>query len=111
MTYVANVTLNVASDPGRPIVVVVKLQSRTWELNFRATADELASLHGIREADWVTRRCLHVGESAGSRVHWSAEGDTATIMVGDDDETWDFAVTVPIASVDRIVADAATGRW
>jgi hypothetical protein len=111
MTRMADVTLNLASDPGEPVLVAVKVQSPAWELNFRATPDELAGLRAIREADWAARRCLHVGESAGSRVHWSAADGTATIMVGEDDETWDFAVTMPIASVDRIVADAAAGLW
>jgi hypothetical protein len=89
----------------------VKLQSPTWELNFTATPDELASLHAIRDADWASRRGLHVGQSAGSRVHWSADGRDVTIMVGNDDETWDFAVVVPIDSVHKIVAEAAAGRW
>ena len=107
----ADVTLELASAPDEPILVAVKLQTPTWELNFRATPEELVSLDGIRDTDWKTRRCLHVGECAGSRVHWSAQGDIATIMVGEDDETWDVAVTVPLASVDTIVADASAGRW
>jgi hypothetical protein len=111
MIEMADVILDLASAPDEPILVAVKLTAPLWELNFRATPDELVSLDAIRDTDWATRQCLHVGECAGSRVHWSADGDTATIMVGDDDETWDFAVTAPLASIDRIVADASTGRW
>jgi hypothetical protein len=44
-------------------------------------------------------------------VHWAAEGETATILVGHDEETWDIALTVPVATVDTIVADAAEGSW
>jgi hypothetical protein len=32
-------------------------------------------------------------------------------MVGHDDETWDIAVTIPIATVETIVADARAGAW
>lgn len=106
-----DVTLNLASGPDEPILVLVKLQSPDWELNFRAAPEELLDLGSIREADWATRRCLHIGESAGAPVHWAAEGETATIMVGHDDETWDIAVTVPIGTVDTIVADTAAGSW
>ena len=111
MIQVVDVTLDLASAPDEPILVAVKLQTSSWELNFRATPDELVSLDAIRDTDWATRRSLHVGECAGARVHWSAEGENATIMVGDDDETWDFSVTVSLVTVDRIVADASAGRW
>jgi hypothetical protein len=111
MIFVTDVTLDLASGPGEPILVAVKLQTSRWELNFRATPAELAGLGAIRDADWTTRRSLQVGECAGARVHWSASGDTVTIMVGDDDELWDVAVTVALGTVDELVADAAAGRW
>ncbi|GAB3881452.1 hypothetical protein GCM10029964_037540 [Kibdelosporangium lantanae] len=111
MGRVVDVTLALASGPGEATMVLVKLQAPTWELNFRATADDLARLSQVRDTDWAARRCLHIGESAGSPVHWATDGQTTTIMVGQDDETWDIAVAVPTAAVDRIVADAAAGRW
>ena len=109
--WMVDVTLNLASGLDEPILVLVKLQSPTWEFNFRTTPEELAGLSSIRHADWATKRCLHIGESAGAPVHWSAAEQTATIMVGHDDETWDIAVTVPITTVDTIVTDAAAGSW
>jgi hypothetical protein len=108
---VVDVSLDRASGRGEPVLILVKLQSPTWELNVRATPEELARLAGIRDADWAARRSLHVGESAGSAVHWSATGDTVTVMVGADDETWDFALMIPVATVDSIVSEAATARW
>jgi hypothetical protein len=82
-----NVTLNRASRPSDPTLVLVKLQSPAWELNFRATPEALMGLGSIREADWATRRCLEIGKSAGAPVHWCSEGETATVMVGHDAET------------------------
>jgi hypothetical protein len=106
-----DLSLGLASPPGEPILVAVKLQTPSWELNFRASPDELISLSTVRETDWADRRCLHVGQCAGSQVHWAADGDVVTVMVGDDDETWDVAVTVSLATVDKVVADVSAGRW
>jgi hypothetical protein len=108
---VVNVTLNPASRPGDPVLILVKIQSPGWELNFRGTPEELMGLSSIRAADWSARRCLHIGQSAGAPVHWSAEGEVATIMVGHDEETWDIAVTVPVATVETIVADTLARAW
>jgi hypothetical protein len=107
----ADVTLNLASGRHGPLLVLVKLQGPTWEFNFRASPEELAILGGIHETDWAARRCLHVGKSAGAPVHWSAQGDVATVTVGRDEETWDIAMTFPVATVDKIVADAASAAW
>jgi hypothetical protein len=41
--------------------------------------------------DWSTRRGRAVGESAAAGVFWAADARTATILVGHDDETWDFS--------------------
>jgi hypothetical protein len=107
----ADVSLHLISDDGEPTMVLVKLQAPDWELNFRATPEDLAGLGTIRDTDWAARRCLHIGESAGSPVHWAADGQMTTIMVGQDDETWDIALNVPTTAVDEIVAEAATERW
>jgi len=105
------VALNLEYDQARRELVLVKLSTPTWEFNFRATAADLAGLSSIGDADWQAGRSLHIGESAGAPVHWAAKEETATIMVGHDDQTWDIALIVPIATVDTIVADAADGSW
>ena len=110
MTDVA-VALNDARDQAGRELVLVKLSTPTWEFNFWATQEDLIGLNSIRDANWLARRCLHIGQSAGAPVHWAAEGETATILVGHDEETWDIALTVPVATVDTIVADAAEGSW
>ncbi|MDQ7905333.1 hypothetical protein RB614_12440 [Phytohabitans sp. ZYX-F-186] len=102
MIRVVDVTIERRADG----FVAVKLQAPEWELNLRATAADLVTLEGIREADWASRRSLHVGEAAGVRVHWAADGEIATVMVGHDDETWDFAAMLPVASVEGIAAAA-----
>jgi hypothetical protein len=48
-----------------------------------------------------------VGRSAGASVFWSSDGEVATILVGQDDETWDIAVSVPVTLVEDLVQTVA----
>ncbi|MEO3854590.1 hypothetical protein [Acrocarpospora sp. B8E8] len=84
-------------------VVLVKLQTDTWELNIRAPVADLARLRDIRQADWDSRRSLAVGTCAGSPVFWTVSDDQAAILIGRDDETWDMGISLPIGTVDEIV--------
>jgi hypothetical protein len=100
-----HVSLDVASQPGEPVLVLVLLQGPDWVLSLRATPRDLLNLYWIRQADLTARRILQVGAASGARVHWAADGEAATAMVGDDDLSWDYAVTIPFETVDRIVAE------
>lgn len=84
--------------------VVVKLQADESEVNFRASRADLVALSGIRSADWNERRSIRAGESAGAPVFWASGGNDATLMIGSDDETWDVAVTLPVAAVEEIAS-------
>lgn len=85
----------------------LKLQGgESWELNIRLTGAEIRSLAEIRNTDWTARKTIKAGESANSAVFWTAENDTVVIMVGHDDETWDFAVCISTAVIDEIVKQA-----
>jgi len=109
-----DVSLDEASSPGEPIVVCVILQTPEWELHVYATPEELVELRSIRDADWDERRSLHIGKCLGVPVHWSVVAATkgvATILIGPDDETWEIAITVPITTVDTIVAEVAARSW
>lgn len=82
----------------------VKLQSETWELNISASASDLRRLDNITDADWLARRSLAIGTSAGAPVFWAMSRQDVTILIGHDDETWDIAVTVPFGVVGEIVS-------
>jgi hypothetical protein len=84
---------------------VVKLQGGTWELNIWATTDELWKLADIEKTDLAQGRTLRVGTSAHAPVWWNELDDTVYISVGHDDVTWDFGVTVPLATVRQILAE------
>lgn len=95
------VTLEREADGG----ILVKLQAPGWEVNVRASAGDLRKLDGIRSADWDQRRSIRVGESAEASVFWSCREDEVTLMIGQDDETWDVAVGFPIQVVNSIVEE------
>jgi hypothetical protein len=96
-------TIDLPADDGP---AAVKLQSTHWELNIQAPRTDLARLREIDGADWDARGSLAVGTCAGARVFWARSDDQVAILVGSDDETWDVAVLVPLATVHEIAARA-----
>jgi hypothetical protein len=95
-----NVTVEARNDVG-----VVKLQSEAWELNIWATTDEPWKLADIEKTDWDQRRTLQVGTCAKALAWWSERDGTVDILVGHDDVTWDFGVTVPLSAVHNLLAE------
>lgn len=83
--------------------VTAKFGGDSWELNVSAQATDFLILRDIRNMDWNARRSAKLGTCAGGNVYWSSDGTTATIMVGQDDETWEVAVSVPVELVDDLV--------
>jgi hypothetical protein len=97
---VVDITLNEAGGS----LVLVKLQTETWELNIEASTAELVRLHGIEDADWDARHSLAIGTCAGASVYWAMSGGRATILIGHDDETWDIGLQIPVATVHEIAS-------
>jgi hypothetical protein len=105
---VVDVTVEAESGAGESgPVAAVKPQGESWEVNVRAAPADLLRLRGIRAADWDARRSLAIGVSAGAPVYWAARDGRATILIGHDDETWDIAVVIPLATVEEIASLAA----
>jgi hypothetical protein len=95
-----DVTLNDSAGS----VVVMKLQTETWELNIWAPIADFVRLGEINGTAWDTRRSLAIGTCADARVYWAISGGQAMILIGHDDETWDIAVAVPLATVHEIAS-------
>ena len=100
MVHVTVEARNDADYPG-----LVKLQDETWELNIRATTDELWKLAGIQKTDWDQRRTLQVGTCASAPVWWNERDGTVDILVGHDAETWDMGVTIPLGTVHELLEE------
>jgi hypothetical protein len=53
----------------------------------------------------ASSRALQVGTSAKAPVWWNERDGTVDILVGHDDVTWDFGVTVPLSTVHNLLAE------
>ena len=87
----------------------VKIQASSGRSTSVASAAELLKFRDIRSANWDSRTNDRIGRAAGSPVWWCSDGESATLLIGPDDETWDVSLTVPVHVVDEIVAQAASG--
>jgi hypothetical protein len=83
----------------------VKIQTEAYELNVRFTKEEIEKLKLVKEARWEERGSLKIGESAGAPAFWSSDGDKVLVLVGHDDETWDFGVTLPLSTVSEMLSE------
>jgi len=83
--------------------VAVKLQSDAAELNIWLTFSDIdAILRGIPSGQGV--RALAAGTAAEAQAFWALEPDgQLSIVVGHDDETWDFGVTLSPGTRDSLL--------
>jgi hypothetical protein len=98
-----DVTVDVKPDrPGRA-GSSIKLQGENWELNIYLTSADLSRLPAVRQARWDDRKSLMLGKTASSQVYWAVDDDLLCVLVGQDDETWDFGVMLPLGILDKIL--------
>jgi hypothetical protein len=98
-----NITVEARNDARNP--GGVKLQGDTWELNVWATTDELWKLADMGKTGWDQEATLQVGTCAKAPVWWNERDGTVYILVGHDDVTWDFGVTVPLSTIHNLLAE------
>jgi hypothetical protein len=70
--------------------LLVKLATDEWEVNVRLSEEDVAALAGIRSGSWSERRTVCAGESVGAPVFWASEDAEGTLLIVQDDETWDM---------------------
>jgi hypothetical protein len=104
---VPSVTVEVFDDG----VCLIKFAAPDWELNVSVPASEVAVLRRVPSSPWLPG-AVRAGVSAGSPAFWSAEADgRVSVLVGHDDQTWDFGVSFPMAALDEVLrAVEAAGR-
>jgi hypothetical protein len=95
---VPEVTVEVFDDGG----CLIKLSATDWELNISVPAVEVPILRRVQSSPWLPGS-VRIGTSAGSPTFWSAEADgRVSVLVGHDDQTWDFGVSFPIAVLHEV---------
>lgn len=71
----------------------LKIQVAGCEMNVWFAPGEIEKLRGLGTASWDERRAIRAGVAAGAPVFWSSDHDEVTVLVGEDDETWDIAMS------------------
>jgi hypothetical protein len=102
-----DVTVAVTAErKGSAVSYLVTLQAEVFELNIRVPEDEVAELKLVTASAWEDGS-LQIGESAGAPVFWSTDEGMVAILIGEDDENWDIALSVPPPVMDSIIAAIA----
>lgn len=90
----------------------IKIQDSRFELNIKNLETEhIFRLHKINEADWSERKTIEGGISAGAPAFWAYDEETkqVSVLVGSDDESWDFRISVDydyfLQEINRFIYD------
>ena len=71
---------------------LLKISCDYFELNILLSKDELLKIPEVVNARWTDRTSLKLGDCLGVPTWWSSDEDEISILVGHDDEGWDFGV-------------------
>lgn len=74
---------------------MVKVQTEHYELNVSLTRGEAEVLWGNAPEERTSRGSLRLGRCAGSAVFWCVEGESLTLLIGQDEEVWSVAFVLP----------------
>jgi hypothetical protein len=88
------------------------LRSSEAYLSIRVTAADLRSLAALDGAAFEVARSVRAGTMLGQPAFWcfGEEQDTAQVLVGPDEQSWELAVTLPLSLVQAAAAKAAAAR-
>lgn len=100
-----------AIDAGGAPSYAVKIGADSFEVNVLIPAAEADRLSRVRRTPWEGG-ALRIGTSAGAPAWWCAGGgdiddDTTTvsILIGEDDQTWDVALQLPAEVIDDVLRE------
>jgi hypothetical protein len=83
----------------------VRVAMDSAELNSYMSNQEFHSLAGIRGAHWDERRSIKAGRTASQPTYWAVSSDgSLSILVGEEDETWDVCLYLPPQCVDQLAS-------
>lgn len=111
----ARLAISATLDKGYPneqgqIIYCLKISANDWEINISMTEAELKLIPQARNARWDNRTSLKIGTCSGIQTFWSCDENGLSILVGSDDECWDFGVTIPEEEIDNIIAEIESNK-
>jgi hypothetical protein len=99
--------LSITADPafvqGEP-ATLLKIAASKFEVNVWLRADEVAGVRRIASTASF-EGTLKIGQSANAPVYWSVDGDALMLLIGNDDVTWDIAVSLPASALPAIISE------
>ncbi|HTL30678.1 MAG TPA: hypothetical protein VL282_15710 [Tepidisphaeraceae bacterium] len=104
MSLKASITVDPSTETDGSPSYRIKIQTDTFELNVCVRPEEVVKFDRVFTTPW-SKGAIQIGTSAGSRAFWCSGDEaekTVSILIGHDDQTWDFAVSLPRDSVDAI---------
>ena len=106
MTEKVAVTLDWVLDEQDDFVYCLKIQGGDgWEMNIWVTEEELKSIPNAKTARWDERGSLKIGKCLNSPTFWSCANGNLSILVGEDDETWEVGITMKEEILEDIVRE------
>ena len=99
-------SVSVSADPAFDELgnsaVLIKIQSSEFELNIFVQTVEVPLLRSLPKWEAGSKR---IGSSAGSPSFWSIDGENLSILVGPDNQSWDFGVSLGAAILEQIIQE------
>jgi len=95
-----------ASRKGRDVSYTLTLEAEVFEVNIHIPGGEAEELKLVASSRWEDGS-MQIGESAGVPVFWSTDDGMVAILIGQDDENWDIALSVPVQVMDTIIGAIA----
>jgi hypothetical protein len=89
-------------------VVVVTLESTSWQLNLRASPTDWERLSQVPGADWDRREAVRLGTLEGAAVWWHVSGDALYLAIGDGGpESSDLGFVLPLWALGQVRDEVA----
>lgn len=111
MDHLATQTIDVSVDTTRLAGgrdgLALKVASPQLEVNVWLSSSEAKEFRSILSFT-PDAKALCLSVAAGSKVHWSRDAkDHYYLIVGNDDETWDIALTMDKATMNEVLDEIA----
>lgn len=82
----------------------LKISTDAFEINVRFPSEDASKFGQIINTPWLSG-AIKIGECADAPVYWCADEDkkSISVLVGQDDETWDFGLYLPAEVIETIL--------
>ena len=98
-----SVSADLSYDDNHAKCVLIKIQADSYELNIWVPDLDIPKLRNLPKWEPGSEQ---IGSSAGRPAFWSLDDGRISVLIGQDDQTWDFGVSFDTATHREIVEEA-----